>query len=138
MPRRLQKDVDVARLQLTARDGKGGKERVTVLPTSLVEPLARQLERARALRELNLREGFGRVYLPHALDRKYPNANREWLRQYVFPARHRSADSRSGHEQSVTTSQGLRYRRRSSGRSWRPVWPRPGAATPSANLSPLT
>lgn len=96
MPRRLQKDVAVARLQLTARDGKGGKERVAVLPTSLVEPLARQLERARALRELNLREGFGRVYLPHALARKYPNANREWRRQYVFPARHRSADSRSG------------------------------------------
>jgi integron integrase len=93
------KDVDLARLQLNVRDGKGGKDRVTVLPTSLSEPLGRQLERARALHELDLREGFGRVHLPYALARKYPNADREWCWQYVFPARHRSIDPRSGREQ---------------------------------------
>jgi integron integrase len=93
------KDVDLARLQLTVRDGKGGKDRVTVLPSSLVEPLERQLERARALHELDLREGLGSVYLPYALARKYPSASREWCWQYVFPARHRSIDPRGGREQ---------------------------------------
>jgi integron integrase len=93
------KDIDLSRLQITVRDGKGGKDRVTVLPTSLVEPLERQLERARAMHELDLREGFGHVHLPYALARKYPNADREWCWQYVFPARHRSADPRSGREQ---------------------------------------
>jgi integron integrase len=92
------KDLDLARLQITVRDGKGGKDRVTVLPTSLVEPLERQLERTRALHELDLREGFGHVHLPYALFRKYPNADREWCWQYVFPARHRSEDPRTGRE----------------------------------------
>jgi len=97
--RRRVKDVDLARLQLNVRDGKGGKDRVTVPPTSLSEPLGRQSERARVLHELELREGFGRVQLPYALARKYPNADREWDWQYVFPARHRSIDPRSGREQ---------------------------------------
>ena len=92
------KDLDFARLQLTVRDGKGGKDRVTVLPSPLVEPLRRQLERARALHESDTREGFGRVYLPHALARKYPNAEREWCWQYVFPASKRSPDPRGGAE----------------------------------------
>lgn len=93
------KDLDLARSQITVRDGKGGRDRVTVLPASLVEPLKRQLERAAALHELDLREGFGRAYLPYALARKYPAADREWCWQYVFPARHRSRDPRSGREQ---------------------------------------
>jgi integron integrase len=93
------KDLDLARLQLTVRDGKGGKDRVTVVATSLREPLERQLERARAAHELDVREGFGRVYLPYALARKYPSADREWCWQYVFPARHRSFDPRTGREQ---------------------------------------
>jgi integron integrase len=93
------KDVDLARLQITVRDGKGGKDRVTVLPASLVEPLQRQLEWARALHELDLREGFGHVHLPYALARKYPNADREWCWQYAFPARHRSRDPRTGRGQ---------------------------------------
>src|SRR5215207_8131349 len=71
------KDLDLARRELTVRDGKGGKDRVTVLPASLVEPLRRQLETARALHELDLREGFGHVHLPYALARKYPSADRE-------------------------------------------------------------
>jgi integron integrase len=92
------KDVDPSRLQITVRDGKGGKDRVTVLPTTLVEPLKRQMERAQALHELDLREGFGQVYLPYALARKYPNTDREWCWQYIFPARCRSVDPRSGRE----------------------------------------
>ena len=93
------KDIDFARLQLTVREGKGAKDRVTMLPPSLVGPLRRQLERVQALHGLDMREGCGRVYLPHALARKYPNAEREWCWQYVFPASKRSLDPRSGREQ---------------------------------------
>jgi integrase len=62
------KDVDQARLQLIVCEGKGGKDRVTMLPPSLVGPLRRQLERAGALHETDVREGFGHVHLPHALE----------------------------------------------------------------------
>jgi integron integrase len=93
------KDVDFARLQIIVREGKGSKDRVTMLPATLAEPLRRQLERARALHEADVREGFGRVYLPHALARKYPSAEREWCWQYVFPASKRSIDPRTGREQ---------------------------------------
>jgi integron integrase len=92
------KDVDFARLQITVREGKGKKDRVTMLPPSLVEPLRRQLERAAALHELDVREGCGQVYLPHALSRKYTTAEREWCWQYVFPTSKRSLDPRSGKE----------------------------------------
>lgn len=92
------KDLDFARLQLTVREGKGDKDRVTMLPPSLVGSLRRQLERVEALHGLDVREGFGRVYLPHALARKYTNAGREWCWQYVFPASKRSLDPRSGKE----------------------------------------
>ena len=93
------KDLDFARLQVTVREGKGGKDRITMLPPSLVEPLRRQLGRVRALHDQDVREGIGHVYLPYALARKYPNADREWCWQYVFPARQRSTDPRSGREQ---------------------------------------
>ena len=93
------KDIDFARLQLVVREGKGDKDRVTMLPSSLAEPLRRQLERARVLHEMDLREGFGRVYLPYALARKYVNAEREWGWQYIFPASKRSRDPRTGREQ---------------------------------------
>ena len=72
------KDIDFAQLQLVVREGKGDKERVMMLPSIIVEPLRRQLERAEALHKMDLREGCGRVYLPHALARKYANADREW------------------------------------------------------------
>lgn len=78
------------------RDGKGAKDRVTTLPASLVEPLKAHLPGVKALHERDLAEGFGAVYLPNALERKYPNANREWGWQYMFPASHRSVDPRSG------------------------------------------
>src|SRR5919197_4449813 len=93
------KDVDFAQLQIVVREGKGDTDRVTMLPPSLVQPLQRPLERGKALHEADVREGFGRVYLPYALARKYPNAEREWAWQYVFPARQRSLDPRTGREQ---------------------------------------
>lgn len=89
------KDVDFHYGQLFIRDGKGQKDRVTVLPTALVEPLRAHLIRVKQRHEQDLREGFGAVYLPFALERKYPNANREWGWQYVFPSAARSIDPRS-------------------------------------------
>ncbi len=89
------KDVDFASARLTIRDGKGQKERVTMLPNKLHEPLQRHLERVRLLHEADLQEGFGAVHLPFALARKYPNAPREWAWQYVFPSSRRSLDPRS-------------------------------------------
>jgi len=90
------KDIDFTYRQITVRDGKGEKDRVTVLPQSLVEPLKCQLAYAKKIHEQDLKEGYGAVYLPYALERKYPNANKEWAWQYVFPADHRSAEPRTG------------------------------------------
>jgi integron integrase len=90
------KDIDFGLNQITVRDGKGGRDRVTVLPSSLIPSLERHLERVKALHESDLREGFGQVYLPHALAQKYRNASREWGWQCVFPAAKRSLDPRSG------------------------------------------
>ncbi|MFN2455903.1 MAG: integron integrase [Pyrinomonadaceae bacterium] len=93
------KDIDFGSRQLTVRDGKGGKDRVTMLPESLAEPLSRHLARVHALHSEDLRQGFGSVYLPYALARKYPQAEREWMWQFVFPARKRSIDPRTGKTQ---------------------------------------
>jgi integron integrase len=90
------KDVDFSYKQITVRDGKGQKDRVTMLPEKLVVPLREHLAKNSALHEQYLKHGFGEVYLPNALERKYPNANREWGWQYVFPATSLSVDPRSG------------------------------------------
>jgi integron integrase len=92
------KDIDFARNQLTVREGKGSKDRVTMLPLRLKERLREHLLRVRALHENDIREGFGRVAVPNALGRKYPNAGREWGWQYAFPASQRSLDPRTGEE----------------------------------------
>ena len=92
------KDIDFSYNQIIVRDGKGGKDRLTILPESLKEPLKKQLEKVRILHEQDLKEGFGKVYLPFALAKKYPNAEREFAWQYVFPASNRSIDPRSGLE----------------------------------------
>jgi integron integrase len=89
-------DVDFSRKELIIREGKGNKDRVTMLPQSLVESLRQHLVRVKVLHEQDLKEGFGEVYLPFALARKYPSAGREWGWQYVFPAAKRSVDPRSG------------------------------------------
>ena len=89
------KDVDFEYGQITVRNGKGAKDRMTMLPQSLIEPLQQQLEKTRAIHQLDLSLGYGTVYLPYALERKYPNANREWKWQYAFPSWKRSVDPRS-------------------------------------------
>lgn len=80
------KDVDFARQEILIRDGKGQKDRVTVLPARLIEPLKAQLAKIRHLHQAELAAGRGDVYLPDALARKYPKAPLEWGWQYVFPA----------------------------------------------------
>ncbi len=77
-------------------DGKGAKDRVVVLPDELIQPLRRHLAMVKALHDKDLADGFGEVYLPYALARKYPRAAKAWCWQYVFPARCRSVDPRSG------------------------------------------
>jgi len=90
------KDVDFAYKQITVREGKGAKDRVTVLPEKIISSLKEHLTQVRLLHEEDLRLGFGEVYLPFALERKYPNAESEWIWQYVFPAAKRSVNPRSG------------------------------------------
>ena len=90
------KDLDFGRGEITVREGKGDKDRVTMLPAALVEGLRHQLGEARQLHEHDLAQGFGRVCLPGALARKYPTADREWGWQYVFPAARRGLDPRDG------------------------------------------
>lgn len=89
-------DVGFDRGEITVRNGKGGKDRRVPLPQRLRERLKEQRERTRILHAQDLAQGFGRVYLPHALARKYPNASAEFAWQYVFPARCHSVDPRSG------------------------------------------
>ena len=90
------KDLDFEYTEILVRDGKGEKDRRTVLPRPLAEPLRRHLERVQLLHEKDLGEGLGEVYLPYALGRKYPSAAREWAWQYVFPSTKLSVDPRSG------------------------------------------
>jgi integron integrase len=90
------KDVDLARGIVLVRDGKGAKDRVTVLPESLREALARHLQWVRERHEYARAHGFAGVELPHALQRKYPRAHLELAWQYVFPAARPSRDPRSG------------------------------------------
>ena len=90
------KDLDFTANHVVVREGKGFKDRVTILPESVQPALRDHLERVRLLHENDLRQGYGAVYLPLALSRKYPNAEREWCWQYVFPAANLSRDPRSG------------------------------------------
>ena len=88
------KDVGFERREIIVREGKGNKDRVTVLPENLIAPLQAQLQKARALHEKDLEAGLGRVWLPHALAVKYPNADRAWAWQRVFPSPVRALDPR--------------------------------------------
>lgn len=90
------KDVEFTQRELIVREGKGAKDRVTMLPESVIEPLKRHLAKVKALHAQDLTAGFGEVYLPFALAKKYPNAGREWGWQYVFPSAKLSVDPRSG------------------------------------------
>lgn len=90
------KDIDFGYRQIAVRDGKGEKDRFTMLPDSLTQHMVKHLERVKALHQEDLANGYGSVYLPYALERKYPNADREWSWQYVFPSAKLSRDPRSG------------------------------------------
>jgi len=90
------KDLDFNYRQIIVRDGKGEKDRRTILPQPLMEPLRRHLARVRLQHEEDMRLGCGRTYLPYALERKYPRAASEWVWQYVFPAAKLSVDPRTG------------------------------------------
>jgi integron integrase len=92
------KDLDFEYQQIIVRKGKGDRDRVTLLPESLIPILADHLEGVRCLHQQDLAAGYGHVYLPPALKRKYPQAEREWIWQYVFPAASFSIDPRSGAE----------------------------------------
>ncbi len=89
------KDLDLSRGEILVRDGKGGKDRVTVLPQTLVEPLHAHLTVRRATYERDAKQGRAEVWLPHALARKYPKAAGEWAWQYVFAAARFSTDPRT-------------------------------------------
>lgn len=90
------KDVEFERREIVVRDGKGGRDRVTMLPERLVGPLRAHLDRVQALHERDLAEGFGEVWLPDALAEKARSAARAWGWQWVFPSAQRSVDPRSG------------------------------------------
>ena len=88
------KDLEFERREIVVRDGKGARDRITMLAGGLIEPLRTHLARVRALHESDLAAGYGEVYLPFALERKYPKAARSWAWQYVFPSGSRSVDPR--------------------------------------------
>lgn len=90
------KDIDFHYRTITVRDAKGEQDRITILPESLIEPLQDHLRIVKRTHEEDLAKGYGAVYLPYALERKYPHANQEWGWQYVFPANRPSVDRRSG------------------------------------------
>ncbi len=90
------KDLDFEYKQIIVREGKGQKDRVTMFPNAVIHHLEKHLRKVRTIHEQDLVEGYGEVYLPYALERKYPNANKEWGWQYVFPSIKFSTDPRSG------------------------------------------
>jgi len=114
------KDVDFAQRQIGVRDTKGKESRLTMLPNSLIEPLQAHMETVKRLHQRDLEQGYGSVYLPFALERKYPRADHSWIWQFVFPSPTRSRDPRGDtirrhhlHESSVQRSlkQAVRFSR---------------------------
>jgi integron integrase len=113
-------DVDFALGQVVVRHGKGGKDRRTVFPAAVRDELPAHLDRVRALHQRDLARGYGRVFLPDALDRKLPAAAAEWRWQYVFPAAVLSTDPRSGarrrhHAHEAAVSRAITAAARASG-----------------------
>jgi len=90
------KDIDFGYARITVRDGKGSKDRITMLPINTAQRLERHLQKVKALHGEDLEAGFGNVYLPSALERKYPKAQWDWAWQYVFPSSRISTDPRTG------------------------------------------
>jgi integron integrase len=107
------KDVDFSRQEILIRDGKGAKDRVTMLPDALVNPLRDHLKNVKILHDQDLAAGYGSVYMPNALAKKYPSAARDWGWQYSFPTKGMSTDPRSGeirrhHVQEQTVQRAVR------------------------------
>ena len=120
-------DLEFERREILIRDGKGGKDRVTMLPDRLAEPLRAHLDKVRALHERDLADGFGAVFLPHALAEKFKAAPRAWGWQWVFPSGLRSVDPRSGltrrhHLQAESVQKAVRMAAR-AGQLVKPVTP---------------
>jgi integron integrase len=90
------KDLDFSYNQIVVREAKGDEDRVTMLPLDVKKPPQQHLENVKRIHEADLEQGFGTVYLPYALERKYPSAQREWGWQYIFPSSHISTDPRTG------------------------------------------
>ena len=90
------KDIDYSMKQVTVRSGKGAKDRITTFPESIIPLVENHLEKVKILHEQDLADGYGEVYLPYALARKYTHAEKEWIWQYIFPSRQLSKDPRSG------------------------------------------
>ena len=91
-------DVDFSRNEILVRDGKGAKDRITMLPESLRSPLKDHLKRVKTVHERDLADGWGRVLMPNALSRKYPNASKDWRWQWVFPQEKRWKNTKTGEE----------------------------------------
>jgi integron integrase len=89
------KDIDFENHQIIVRDGKGENDRFTILPDSVVQPLKFHLRQVMLIHESDLANGYGSVYLPYGLEHKYPNANKEWIWQYIFPASELSRDPKT-------------------------------------------
>lgn len=89
-------DIDFDYKQITVRNTKGNKDRVTMLPEKVIDPLKSHLQKVKNLHEKDIKDGYGSVFLPYALERKYPKAGKEWKWQYIFPATQISTDPRSG------------------------------------------
>ncbi|PZD72427.1 Tyrosine recombinase XerD [Acaryochloris thomasi RCC1774] len=89
------KDLDFSQNQISVREAKGSKSRFTMLPVCIADPLKEHLQGVKRLHQQDLEQGYGSVYLPYALERKYPDADRQWIWQYVFPSSQRSIDPRS-------------------------------------------
>ena len=92
------KDVDFVRNEITVHDGKGAKDRITMLPASLKLALQEHLKKVKVIHERDLAAGWGRVQMPMALDRKYPNAPSDWRWQWVFPQENRWKNTKTGEE----------------------------------------
>jgi integron integrase len=101
------KDLDFGYLRITVREGKGGKDRVTMLPVNLAKPLERELGKVRAQHEEDIARGLGEVHLPYALARKFPAAAKELGWQYVFPSSRLSVDPRSGQKRRHHTDESV-------------------------------
>ena len=95
-------DIDFSRNEIMVRDGKGAKDRITMLPELIKKPLQDHLRKVKAIHEKDLAEGWGRVQMPDALDRKYPNAPADWRWQWVFPQENRWKNTKTTEEGRIT------------------------------------